>query len=1177
MTTPIWNCCCGCRVGSILLQWPNSTRVRKTVSCSDSTVNTVAPFSRWETGNDYAACSGNPSLFTLVPDDELGPWLLGGDLNGPPTQKSTAGTDDIVACATPDATHATIDHNCYSAPPVVTASSLVSGVTYQIKSTGTTDFTAIGAANNNVGTLFTATGSGSGTGTAQQSVDMRAKLFGAMWILGRKWWHGTPGWLSQDLCLVNPNNTPDTVRYLSVTYKNISAQLISSDYQGSAPIPNTLTETWTCGGTRSVNRLSGIIGSGLLTTYLAHSKGSYYDTDSEAWITYEYDPANISGGVGTLKKLLSLPSGFATQSVNGGYSTWIDGLPALDFHCGNNAKIPASQQGTFNPVWVPGAPGTDAHNMTLDGFVTQWNTNAPSLSGMPTMPAVSDTNNYDSGLVSVTFAAGEISTQTISAHVKWTRTDTDYTFSFKWNRIPNWDEHETFHDVPTQNCTFSGTVSLSDPYSIALLKVDFLDLLAAWDMSDASLWPLVNGKGSMRLDEKLALASLILRDETQQPVSPLGFNFATMPDYAGGLVNDLNGNVPGSTSSTPGQHDGNGLPPSDPNFDGTPVDYITTWAQLAWIDPNNYAWQLPSSWPPTTAGATSATIKTPLRDGSIVSHTKARMPSGSSGVGEKHWWPGCITLKRKPCTSPDPSGYTWINWTYGAYPAAELSPLTMRWLNNFEAQHDGDLCNPDAPLSYGNLPQSWMRELRGALVGGKFVQATQQWLAVNRGRPAAWDKFAVDQTTVCGINSTSSGSFSATPSSTSANPGAVGGIAAGDVIAVDGDGLYPVTSVTGSSAPFTINVGTRIGGLPTGWKINETDYAGGSWPDGMTHLGKLRFPSAPGIGGRAAVTATWAGGTLTITSATAIPTLLKSSPSDTLAVDLYDANMTAGTKIASAALTRVSDTQWTTPRASAPSITIAYMVSAGVDWTKYTSASQKTGVHAEWSFNNRAAQSGFTSPPSWYASTPGCLGATLAQFSYSSGTCDAVVGIVPYYQTPPIGNESFAGNQTLGGAAPVELFPNQELFDFPAALAADDVYGGFWQAGVFMTMPDPFWQTPFKPDCDGSTFVWSMDDGSGQLDVAGGDSVPTQKFYPFHPLVEASTDSTGLPAGIYAAFDPAHNQVAPPYWPLGIPIGDADGNYGAVETEWGFTQRACATIASSGRFATNYANFVTCP
>lgn len=46
------------------------------------------------------------------------------------------------------------------------AGNFVVGRTYQITEVGTTNFTLIGASNNNVGTLFTATGAGTGTGIA---------------------------------------------------------------------------------------------------------------------------------------------------------------------------------------------------------------------------------------------------------------------------------------------------------------------------------------------------------------------------------------------------------------------------------------------------------------------------------------------------------------------------------------------------------------------------------------------------------------------------------------------------------------------------------------------------------------------------------------------------------------------------------------------------------------------------------------------------------------------------------------------------------------------------------------------------------------------------------------------------------------------------------------------------
>lgn len=48
----------------------------------------------------------------------------------------------------------------------VTAGAFVIGTIYEIATAGTTDFTLIGAADSNPGTIFTATGIGTGTGTA---------------------------------------------------------------------------------------------------------------------------------------------------------------------------------------------------------------------------------------------------------------------------------------------------------------------------------------------------------------------------------------------------------------------------------------------------------------------------------------------------------------------------------------------------------------------------------------------------------------------------------------------------------------------------------------------------------------------------------------------------------------------------------------------------------------------------------------------------------------------------------------------------------------------------------------------------------------------------------------------------------------------------------------------------
>jgi len=54
----------------------------------------------------------------------------------------------------------------------VNAGSFVTSTVYIIKTVGTTDFTAVGAANNNVGTVFTASGAGTGSGVATEANDV---------------------------------------------------------------------------------------------------------------------------------------------------------------------------------------------------------------------------------------------------------------------------------------------------------------------------------------------------------------------------------------------------------------------------------------------------------------------------------------------------------------------------------------------------------------------------------------------------------------------------------------------------------------------------------------------------------------------------------------------------------------------------------------------------------------------------------------------------------------------------------------------------------------------------------------------------------------------------------------------------------------------------------------------
>ena len=97
----------------------------------------------------------------------------------------------------------------YSLP----AREIVIGKSYTIESVGDSDFTTIGAANNNIGTTFTATGFGSGTGTVTQAgiplappirkptdnddpIDYLYPVLGVFMLSGSTSWDTQPGLVS---------------------------------------------------------------------------------------------------------------------------------------------------------------------------------------------------------------------------------------------------------------------------------------------------------------------------------------------------------------------------------------------------------------------------------------------------------------------------------------------------------------------------------------------------------------------------------------------------------------------------------------------------------------------------------------------------------------------------------------------------------------------------------------------------------------------------------------------------------------------------------------------------------------------------------------------------------------------------------------------------------------------
>lgn len=138
-------------------------------------------------GDDYAnealtmVAGTTAAELAVVVRDVAGFTALGGGLISGPKEDvplsvfiGTAGNKGrVVAILGEQATTPAVDGQVYVGTGVstdLTAGDFVVGTTYTIKTAGDTNFTLIGAADSNVGTIFTATGVGAGTGTATNTV-----------------------------------------------------------------------------------------------------------------------------------------------------------------------------------------------------------------------------------------------------------------------------------------------------------------------------------------------------------------------------------------------------------------------------------------------------------------------------------------------------------------------------------------------------------------------------------------------------------------------------------------------------------------------------------------------------------------------------------------------------------------------------------------------------------------------------------------------------------------------------------------------------------------------------------------------------------------------------------------------------------------------------------------------
>ena len=1235
------NKCPACDYGAYVPRLKNVTQVRTQSDCTDPTTKAVAtangssiPAARLDItydtnpsscsggGGGAGACSGGAKCGLC------GNWLTAGDYNGLPAQEVTVGTDDIVAGAAQDATHYTIDNNSFQSYPSAAASLFQVGDIAQIVSLGTTDWHAMGAsATPAVNDIFTVTATGSGTGTAQLMMDMlMARRRGGQWIFAQKYWHGRFGFLDNESGTLDPTKSPTQTKYRTITTQ-FSVSLVNTD---TNPTPNTAGNI-TITGTyvTTVNRYTGVEVRQVTAFNVTQDK-DYVQWDERYQLRdlrLDTDLPCIDGN-GAISQMLNV----VKMAAN---------IPSTSDVAATNMVDRVQSNGyTTNGLmltygYVPSYVNAgDTYTMTS---AISGGTGSMSVSGNAASASASSSWAADDGSV------------TASATAAASITDTVLSLAFTANQAQP-------GEGKTSATTCSLTITLSYPYTAAEYVADFEAAMNAWDMSDFSYL------NSLRTDENLAHSALCCWDElplANAPSLPL-FQYYNYAD-GGYIMDDQNRFIADTLGRAPWTYDPNGYvpntttPPPTNWTAGTPGagDWNQRFGAMPWRTPNDFVWKYPG-----TANATSGTFIQPTEDntwagavcisglysGSIISRTRPHPPYDpyiTTGITDRFFWMNAVNYRRDEiCVDGNPTGqYQWNAYSHGAYSDSQLPLPTMRWMPPQNEQYDGAAAGTP---NIGNFPQQFTDFSNGYLKGGKYCQAVQKWNAVDYLQPSGKRKFDVDQTTVCGVVSGSAPTFTVcqtgfydTAGHSAKAPLEAGGLAVNDYIVVEGDGIYKISGIAATSADafgrpnWTVTVGAQIDTLPTGYAFVEPDQRS----DGYTHLGRLRwlgytqyaqtFDSAPGITGRVAITTGYSGGVLTVTTTTAQPYFRVDPASNALrAVNLYDAGGTLlnGSPLV---LARTDDSHFTATTSNYP--TAVWMVDAALTWAQsgFTNASQNTGVHIKWRFDQRMAaaaaivaaaiaahdadvialagdptnptlianeaasganasakQSAYTAaygsyPPVWVDGIAGCLdsGYSIEQFNYLNGSCPAIVGIVP--------------------SGSPESFTPQVLFDFPT-VPIDNGYGSHSQSMIGLTMVDPLDQTPFKPDCDydGSAsscpWSWLEDDGSGLADCdygscpnttySGSCSSLQKAYYALRPLVEAADavpSGKSLPTGVTLFYDPA-NKFNPPCYTYNAAIGGGQGiPYGSnVTSDWGTTDRICNNVS---RFVADYAAWNYCP